>query len=74
VRGRGGARGSGWSPASPLRKCSRKRAVGDAIDERLAPIEASPELLALLKKRSDDFANGAPGVPFDEVMARLRRR
>ncbi len=47
----------------------------DAIDERLeAPLEASPELLALLEKRSADFADGVPGVPFDEAMAQLRRR
>ena len=41
----------------------------DAIDERLAPIEGSPEFIAELERRSR-----LPGVPLDEAMARLRAR
>jgi len=47
----------------------------EAIDAHLeAPLEASPELLALIRKRSADFDNGVPGIPSDEVFARLRGR
>ena len=43
----------------------------DAIDERLTPVEASPELIAMLEERS---ADRSPGIPMDEALALLRRR
>ena len=47
-------------------------ALRDAIDERLAaPVEVSPELIAMLEERSRDRS---PGIPMDEALALLRRR
>ena len=45
----------------------------DELDASL-DVVVDDELLAILRKREDDFRRGVPGVPADEVMARLRRR
>jgi len=45
----------------------------DELDTSLA-VEVDDELMAVLRKRQDDFARGLGGVPAAEMMARLRRR
>ncbi len=56
--------------ALPTEERARLR---DELDATLE-VTVEPELLDILEKRQADFVQGVPGVPANDMMARLRRR